>query len=99
MIKIKDNNIELKYTIRALFIFEQITSRAFSIKTITDTYIFLYSVILASNPNINLTFEELIEECDSNPTLMEEFNKFLLEYNNKNKVFNTVEQSTDKKKD
>ena len=31
---------KVKYTIRALFIFEQITGKAFEIKTVLDNYVF-----------------------------------------------------------
>ena len=39
-ILINNKVYRLKYTIRALFIFEQITNKQFAIKNITDTYIF-----------------------------------------------------------
>ena len=58
---IKGQNYKLKYTLRALFIYEQITGKAFELKTITDEYLFFYCVLLANNPDSSLTFEELIE--------------------------------------
>lgn len=50
-ITINNTEYKVKYTIRALFIFEQITGKAFEIKTLLDNYIFFYSMILANNPD------------------------------------------------
>ena len=61
---IKGQDYKLKYTLRALFIYEQITGKAFELKTITDEYLFFYCVLMANNPDSSLTFEELIEAID-----------------------------------
>ena len=65
------NNIEykVKYTIRALFIFEQITGKAFEIKTLLDNYIFFYSMILANNPDNILDWNVFIDALDSDPSI------------------------------
>lgn len=97
-ITIKDKVYKLKYTIRALFIFEQITNRQFAIKNITDTYIFLYSVLLANNPDMELSFEELINYCDDDITIINNFNKFLLNENQKNNIFDKDDNQDDTKK-
>lgn len=97
-LKISDKVYKLKYTIRALFIFEQITNRQFAIKNITDTYIFLYSVLLANNPDMELSFEELINYCDDDITIINNFNKFLLNENQKNNIFDKDDNQDDTKK-
>ena len=74
---IKGQNYKLKYTLRALFIYEQITGKAFELKTITDEYLFFYCVLLANNPDSSLTFEELIESIDEDLSIMLEFQNFL----------------------
>ena len=100
---IRINNIDytLKYTIRALFIFEQITNKTFEIKNVTDTYIFFYSIILANNANCMLTFTDLINACDEDNTIMQQFNEFLITNSEKNKLFNSNDNDDDvsKKKD
>ena len=50
-ITIKGTDYKLKYTIRAMFIYEQITGKPFGISTLLDNYIFFYSMILANNPD------------------------------------------------
>lgn len=89
------NNIDykLKYTLRALFIYEQITGKVFKMETITDEYIFFYCILLANNPNMNLTFEELIEAIDEDMNIMLEFQSFLKKEIEKQQMFitNTVD--------
>lgn len=100
-ININDKKYKLKYTIRALFIFEQITNTQFAIKNITDTYIFLYSVLLANNPDMEMSFEQLINYCDDDITIIQQFNKFLFNEQQKNNMFNVDDNKQDdaKKKD
>lgn len=97
-IRINNKEYKLKYTLRALFIFEQITNRQFAIKNITDTYIFLYSVLLANNPDMELSFEELINYCDDDITIINNFNKFLFNENQKNNIFDKDDNQDDTKK-
>lgn len=76
-ITINEQEYILKYTLRALFIYEQITGKAFKLETITDEYLFFYCVILANNPDSNITFNQLIDAVDNDMNIMIEFQKFL----------------------
>nr|DAO24987.1 MAG TPA: tail assembly chaperone protein [Caudoviricetes sp.] len=68
-ITINNTEYKVKYTIRALFIFEQITGKAFEIKTLLDNYIFFYSMILANNPGNILDWNVFIDALDSDPSI------------------------------
>ena len=68
-ITINNTEYKVKYTIRALFIFEQITGKAFEIKTLLDNYIFFYSMILANNPENILDWNVFIDALDSDPSI------------------------------
>ena len=74
---IKDKKIELRYTVRAMFIYEKLANKVFQPSTLTDLYLFFYSVILANDPDINLTFDEFIEICDNDFSLFSQFNDWL----------------------
>lgn len=77
-IKIQDTEYKLKYTIRALFIFERIADSSFEGKQLLDYYILFYSILLANNPDdFKLTFDELIDECDNDTSLFPSFLQFL----------------------
>ena len=82
-ITIKNTEIELKNKMRAMIIYEQITDKAFNPQTISDLTIYMYSVILACRPEINLTFSELMEILDESPELFEKFNNWLADELNK----------------
>lgn len=76
-INIKGTDYKVKYTIRALFIFEQITGKAFEIKTLLDNYIFFYSMILANNPDNVLDWNEFIDALDSDPSIYKQLNQLV----------------------
>lgn len=93
---INNTEYKLKYTLRALFIYEQLTGKAFKLETITDEYIFFYCMLVANNPDMNLTFNELIEAIDEDMGIMLEFQDFLKKEMEKQQQF--ITNNTDAKK-
>lgn len=91
-ITIKDTEIEIKYTIRALFIYEQLSDKTFNPQTLTELFLFFYALILANKTDIQLTFNELIELCDNDCSLFPLFQNWL------NEEFSKQNQFTDKSK-
>ena len=77
--KIKINNTEytIKNTIRSMFIWEQITGRLFELKNTMDFYIYYYSILMASNPECDLTFDDFINICDNDQTVLVELQNCL----------------------
>lgn len=90
-IKINGVDYKIKYTIRALFIFEQITGKAFKIENLLDNYIFFYSMILANNPDNILDWDVFLNCIDDNPNLFQEMNDIVNDEEKKNKVFDKKE--------
>ena len=76
-IKIKGDEYKLKYSIKALFLFEEIAHKTFAIETLMDNYILFYSFLIASNPKMELSFDEFLAETDDNPNLIFEFTEFM----------------------
>ncbi len=76
-ITINGTDYKVKYTIRALFIFEQITGKAFEIKTLLDNYIFFYSMLLANNPDNVLDWNKFIDALDSDPSIYKQLNQLV----------------------
>lgn len=89
---------KVKYTIRALFIFEQITGKSFKLETLLDNYVFYYSIILANNPDNIIDWDEFIDALDNDPKKLEEFGKVLSDEEKKDKLFEVVEEGEDNKK-
>lgn len=90
-INIKNKEYKVKQTLRALFIFEQITGRPFEIKTMLDNYIFFYSVILANNPDNILDWDDFIDALDETPNLLNDFTELNQEQNKVDALFNSEE--------
>lgn len=76
-ITIKEQEYNIKYTLRSIFLFEEITGKHFDVKTTLDEYIFFYSLIMANNKDMQLTFDEFIDVIDEEPTLIKTFADFL----------------------
>jgi hypothetical protein len=92
-ININGKDYKVKYTIRALFIFEQITGKAFKLETMLDSYIFYYSMILANNKDQVLQWDEFLDALDENPKLLQDMEKVMKEEDGKNSLFNDGEES------
>ena len=97
-ITINDKEYKVKYTIRALFIFEQITKRPFEIKTTLDNYLFFYSMILANNPDNLLDWNEFIDAMDNDVSLIGQLNKIIADSQRKNELFEEVTENNGEKK-
>lgn len=101
-IKIADNEYILKYTLRGLFVYEQITGTTFSPDKLLNEYTLFYSILLANNAGFHMTFDDFINACEENAHLFLTFRKWLIE-TLKQKALLTMENpetdSDSKKKD
>ena len=91
-ITINGKKYNLKYTIRALFIFEQITKKSFKVESMLDNYIFFYSMILANNKDKVLEWDEFIDAMDNDPQLLDKMNQVLANNQKKNELFDEGEK-------
>lgn len=78
-IKINNEDYKIKQTLRALFIFEQITKKPFKIETLLDNYVYLYSVILANNNDKILDWNDFINALDEDNSIYEQLMEILNE--------------------
>ena len=98
IITIKNKQYKVKYTIRALFIFEQITGKPFNIATLFDNYLFFYCLILANNPDNVLDFEDYIDAVDSDKNLYQQLTKAVEEYQKQDNLLSGEDDSEDGQK-
>ena len=96
IVRVKDKEITLKYSFRVFFIFENIMNRSFQPNTTSDVLVFFYSCIMASEKNLDFTFDEFLDMVDEKPELIGEFADFIAEAVKRNKVLQP--QSEDEKK-
>ena len=94
-IKINDKEYKVKYTIRALFIYEQITGKPFAINTLMDNYIFFYSLILANNLDDVLEWDTFIDALDADHSIYEQFNQIVEEEEKKKKLLSPEVEDKD----
>lgn len=76
-IVIKDKEIELKYSFRSLMMYENITGHTLNQANLTDVITFIYCVILSSSKDYSITFDDVIDYIDENPSLIGEFGEWL----------------------
>lgn len=87
-VNINGKNITLKYSFRALIIYEKITNEVFAPKNLTNILIYFYSTIMASDKECTLTFESFTDWLDANPIEMDNFSKWLNEVAGRNGYIN-----------
>ena len=97
-ITIKKKQYKVKYTIRALFIYEQITGKPFNIVTLFDNYLFFYCLILANNPNDVLDFDDYLDAIDSDKDLYSQLTKVVESYQKYDTLLSGEDEGDDKKK-
>ena len=96
-IKINDKEYKVKYTIRALFYWEQITGKPFAINTLLDNYLFFYCMILANNPDDVLEWDQFLNAIDNDPTLFTQINSTVEDSQKKDELFNNEETTGENK--
>ena len=92
-IEINGKNYKLKYTIRSLFIWEQITGKSFKIENMLDNYLFFYSMLLANNPDNILSWDDYINAMDEDPMLFKRMTDIIEEQQKKDNLFTNEEKN------
>ena len=76
-INIKGKEIELKNTFRSMIIYEKVAGKTFNPQGITEILLYFYSVIMASDKDCQLEFDDLLDMVDENPKLITDFSQWL----------------------
>lgn len=97
-IKIKDREVTLKYSFRALMLYENIQKKSFNPETTTDVLVFMFCVIMGSDKDIDLDFNEFLDMVDENPNLVIMFSNWLTTEINKQNTLSPEEEEDEKKK-
>lgn len=95
---IKEKEYQIKQTIRALFLWEQITGKSFEIKTTLDNYLYFYCLLLANNPDF-MGWDEFINTLDEDPTILIQLSKALTQQQELEKILYPEDSDSDKKKE
>lgn len=96
-ITIRQKQVELRYSMRSLFSYENITGQSFNPKGLRDFAMFFYCVLVSSNKDLDITFDDFIDEVlDPQPELMGEFAEWLGKTMQKNNFLSGAAQSQEK---
>lgn len=96
-IKINNQEYKIKQTIKALFLFEEITGKQFEIKTTLDNYLYFYCLLLANNSDF-MDWDSFIECLDNDPTILIQITQMLNRQQKIEKLLDTNETDADGKK-
>ena len=86
-ITINDKEIELKYTLRSMLMYENITDKTFNPSTMSDVITFMYCIVVASSKDYSLKFDDFIDWLDENPNIINEFGEWIQTVVQNNNVF------------
>lgn len=86
--EINGKDYKVKYNLRAMFVFEEITGKAFQIETLLDNYIFIYSCIISVKDNPEIDFNEFIDYCSEHDEVIEEFTEIIKTETQKRELMN-----------
>ncbi len=76
-INIKDKEITLKYSLRAMMMYENITGATLSPTSLTEVITFFYCVVIASSLDYELQMDTFIDWLDENPDILSDFGEWL----------------------
>lgn len=96
---INDKDVELRWSFRSLLLFENIMQKSFEPKGLTDIITYMYCVIIASDKDLNLTYDDFLFYLDEHPNVITDFSVWLQAAVEKNNslMLNKVSEA-DKKK-
>lgn len=79
MIEIKGISYKMRYSLRALVIYEELKKESSRPGGIMDEMILYYSAFVASNPETNVTFDDFFEAVDNDINLLSSLRKWMKE--------------------
>ena len=97
-IQIKDREVTLRYSFRSLILYENIQKKSFSPESTTDVLVYMFCVILGSDPEVELSFNEFLDMIDENPNLVVEFSSWLSEQISRQTMLSPEDEDDEKKK-
>lgn len=95
-ITINEKTIKLKKTFRSLIAYEQATGGMFSPKTISETIMYFYCVIIASDKDVDIDYDEFMDWLDENPSSLQEFSNWIVKQNEQEEML--TKKKTQKKR-
>lgn len=87
--------MNLKYSLRAFFAYEQITGDSYTPSTLNNTILF-YCFRITSGIGYDKNFDEFVDECDENPKMFSDFLEWLSKEAEKRAIYNKEDKAKKK---
>lgn len=78
IVKINEKEVTLKKTFRSVIAYEQAMGKSFNPQTLTETIMYFYCTVIASDQSLEITFDEFLAYLDENPTAIKDFTDWLI---------------------
>lgn len=93
---IEEQEVELKMSLRAHMLYENITGKSFEPQTMTDMINFFFCIVITSAKNYDYKYNDFLDKLDENPQLLVEFSQWLeAEYTKTNMLSPDPEKEED----
>ena len=76
-ITIKEKPVTLKFSFRALMMYENITGKTFSPSGLADIITFFYCIVLVSSNDYTISYEQFLDWMDANPDAINKFAEWI----------------------
>lgn len=76
-IDINGKEVELKFSFRAMMMYENITGSTFSPSGLTDIITFFYCIVLAASKDYSISYDDFLDWLDTNPDAIKEFGNWV----------------------
>ena len=90
-ITINNKEVTLKKTFRSVIAYEQAMKKPFNPTTLSETIMYFYCVIISSDTELEITYDDFITWLDNNETSLKNFTEWVIKVNQ-------IEDTTAKKK-
>lgn len=90
-IRINNKEVTLKKTFRSVIAYEQAMKKAFNPTTLSETIMYFYCVIISSDTELEITYDDFITWLDDNEKSLKDFTEWVIKVNQ-------MEDTTAKKK-
>ena len=90
-ITINNKEVTLKKTFRSVIAYELAMKKPFNPTTLSETIMYFYCVIISSDTELEITYDDFITWLDNNETSLKNFTEWVIKVNQ-------IEDTTAKKK-
>lgn len=97
-LKINDKNVELKYSLRSMMMYENVTNSTFAPSSITDIITLFYCVVITSMKDYSYSFDAFLDWLDENTDKLEDFSQWIQDINTNTEKLKKEQPPKTKKK-